>query len=282
MPRPLRFRWLPVVLCAALHLPLSAVAATDDRFERIEATSRALAEALARLDAADDTPARAADLLAQARRERDLGHDETAQTLAGSAYGLLKERIRSVSAARVQPAESRPPAPEQASPAFLARRQAALELRAAALRVAEEKQADRAFVQAFDRELALADASAAAGRHAEATLALQRAYDGIKGTLVSLRQGETLVRSLNFASPEAEFRYERDRNDTFAMLVPLLAGEAVAEARAQGFLGSARALRAQAEEAGSAGRFDAGIELLERSSREYQKLIRNAGILLPG
>ena len=40
--------------------------------------------------------------------------------------------------------------------------------------------------------------------------------------------------------------------------------------------------RAQAEEAGSAGRFDAGIELLERSSREYQKLIRNAGILLPG
>ncbi len=270
------------VVCATLIPPRAATADTADDIQRLEATSMALADALRRLDADDGTAERSAELLARARAALAAGQDADAQAQADEGYRLLRDRIRSVSALRSVPVATAAEPPPTASPAFVARRSAALELRAAALRVADEKHADPGFVGTFDRDLALADTQAGDGQHDAATATLQRAYDGIKGALVSLRDGDTLVRSLSFANAEEEFAYERDRNDTFAMLVPLLTGEAVVDERVAGYLSAAKALRKEAEAAGGAGRFEAGIDLLDRSSQEYRKVIRNAGVLLPG
>ncbi|MCB1885997.1 MAG: hypothetical protein KDH20_00195 [Rhodocyclaceae bacterium] len=282
MPRPPIAHFLSIALCAALSLSLPAIADDSGRVDRLTASALALAEALSRLDADDGTSERAMALLSRARAAKAAGQPAEAQALAATAYRSLRDRIRSVSAGRNTAISQPPEPPAAASPAFVAQRRAALELRGAALRVAEEKRATTGFIAAFDRDVATADALARDSRHDEASATLQRAYDGIKGTLVSLRNGDTLVRSLSFASPQDEFRYEQDRNDTFAMLVPLLASEALTSPRIEGFLAAAKALRAEAEAAGASGNFESGIALLDRSSHEYRKVIRNAGVLLPG
>lgn len=252
--------------------------------ERLLATAQVLADALERL--AGSTAAAAVEgraMLAQAREAERAGRGDEAQRLAAAAYGMLRDGIRSAASARA--AKELPAAPEAPAglPAgYQTRRASAVELRAAVLRIAAEKGRGTEGIAAFDAELARADGEAAAGRNEEAALALERAYGFIKGQLVSLRGGETLVRSLHFETAEQEFRYELDRNETFAMLVRMLADPSEEDRRVAGFLERARSLRGSAEGAAAKGDFAGGTQLMEESTREYQKVIRSAGILIPG
>lgn len=251
---------------------------------RILATAQVLADALDRLGGpGGDGAIRGRRLLAEARSAQAAGRAEDARRLATEAYELLRNGIRGVAAGRAGPPAAPPPEPAAGLPAgYQTRRDAALELRKAVVRVAAEKGRGGEGVAAFDQELASADAHAAAGRNSDAALALERAYGFIKGQLVALRSGDTLVRSLHFETPEHEFRYELDRNDTFAMLVGLLAPETRDDERVRAFLDRARGLRQEADAAGGRGDYPGGLQLLEESTREYQKVIRNAGILIPG
>lgn len=116
---------------------------------------------------------------------------------------------------------------------------------------------------------------------------MDTAYVQAKTAVDSLRDGDTLVRSLNFATKEEEYHYELDRNDTHKMLVKVLLEEKISKSpyikkNVETFTAKAEALRLQAEgEAGNAG-FAQAVELLEQSTKELVRAIRSAGVYIPG
>lgn len=100
------------------------------------------------------------------------------------------------------------------------------------------------------------------------------------------REGETLTRQLKFETPRDEYVYELDRNDTHRMLVTMLLKEKLesefTRKRVSGFLESADDYRETALEHADAGRFEDAISALELSTNELVKVIRGAGVYIPG
>ena len=139
----------------------------------------------------------------------------------------------------------------------------------------------------IEQLLGKAEQLAAEKKLTEARSTLERAYLMAKASISSMRTGDTLVRSLNFASKEEEYHYELDRNDTHQMLIKVLVEERrranpSMDERMKAFLERAGQLRGQAESSASRGDFSGGIQLLETSTSELVKAIRNAGIYIPG
>lgn len=122
---------------------------------------------------------------------------------------------------------------------------------------------------------------------AEARKALDEAYAAAKVAIEHLRGGDTLVRSLNFATKEEEYHYEVDRNDTHKMLVTVLAEQKMKSdpnkrKAVDSFVEKAAQIRTQAEAKAGTGDFDAGVKLLEDSTKELVRAIRSVGIFIPG
>lgn len=125
------------------------------------------------------------------------------------------------------------------------------------------------------------------GKVSEGRRVLDEAYVAAKVGIEHLRGGDTLVRSLDFASSEEEYRYEIDRNDTHRMLVLILLTEKMGsdsglDARVKKFMASADGLRASAEAQARAGDHVQAIKMLEESTREIVRAIRSAGVYIPG
>ncbi len=125
------------------------------------------------------------------------------------------------------------------------------------------------------------------GKYKEGRSELDRAYLVAKAGVSSLRSGDTLVRSLNFASKEEEYHYEIDRNDTHLMLIKVLVEEKRAanpalDQQVGGFVTKARELRNKAEAAAGHKDHAEAVKLLEESTAELVRAIRNAGIYIPG
>lgn len=157
-------------------------------------------------------------------------------------------------------------------------------------RIVEEKKGGAKETQVGDRIGAMmveAEALAAAGKLEQGREVLDRAYVMVKKDIQGLRGGETLVRSLNFASKEEEYRYEIDRNDTHTMLVDLLLKEKRQSVSGLDEIVSSRIkqamlLRAMAEAFAAQGDFESGIKKLEESTHEIVHAIRAAGVFIPG
>lgn len=142
-------------------------------------------------------------------------------------------------------------------------------------------------VSQIDKSVAEAAKLAQAGQYKEGRAELDRAYLVAKAGVSSLRSGDTLVRSLNFANKEEEYNYELDRNDTHHMLIKVLVEEKRAanpmlDQQVQGFVAKAKELRASAEAAASRKNHAEAVKLLEDSTAELVRAIRNAGIYIPG
>lgn len=121
-----------------------------------------------------------------------------------------------------------------------------------------------------------------AGKPEAGRAALDRAYLLAKAAVSSLRSGDTLVRSLHFATREEEFRYEVDRNDTHQMLIKVLLEGKARTAAQQSLMNKALQLRAQADAAAAGADHAAAVKLLEESTRELIRVIRSAGVFIPG
>ena len=135
-------------------------------------------------------------------------------------------------------------------------------------------------------DLLAADALLEQGDPDAARAALDKIYENVKVSLESLRGGDTLVRELNFETPEDEYRYELDRNDTHRMLVQVLLADKLEgspmRASAEKFIANAKALRSEAEGIAVGGQFEEAIGLLEKSTKELIRAIRSAGVYIPG
>ena len=121
-----------------------------------------------------------------------------------------------------------------------------------------------------------------AGKLEAGRAALDRAYLLAKAAVSSLRSGDTLVRSLHFATKEEEFRYEVDRNDTHQMLIEVLLEGKARSTGQQTLMDKALQLRAQADAAAAGADHATAVKLLEESTRELIRAIRSAGVFIPG
>ncbi|RZS58151.1 hypothetical protein EV685_0430 [Sphaerotilus mobilis] len=247
---------------------------------------------------------------AAARERRDdarLIHREAGQALdAGEverAARLLDEAAREMMAG-VRLARPEQVAGEKARRDFDARLDSTRALLAAQQRITDEKAASapsatsrpitreaRDATREIERRLAEAQALARQGRIDEARPLLDRAYLTARVSIESLRRGDTLVRSLNFATPREEYDYEIDRNDTHRMLITVLLADrkdaqgtpsAAMPPVMQPYVDKAAALRAEAEAQAKAGDHPAAIRTLENATRELVRAIRAGGIYIPG
>jgi len=134
--------------------------------------------------------------------------------------------------------------------------------------------------------LGRADALAAAGETAEARSHLDLEYQKVKTAIEGLREGDTLIRELHFASKEEEYLYELDRNETHKMLISVLLVDKLSDDRVRekvlSLISSADGLRITAELQAQDGHFEKAIETLESSTKELVKAIRGAGVYIPG
>jgi len=233
---------------------------------------------------------------AAARAKRDnarLMHREADATLrAGDLPGAT--RLLDL-AAREMMAGARLAKPEQvagekARRDFDARLESAQALLAAQQRITREKSAGREAQEAarsIEQQITQAQKLASQDRIGEARGVIDRAYLTARVSIESLRRGDTLVRSLNFASKREEYDYEIDRNDTHRMLINVLLAEKKDAAGAmpasmQAFVDKAASLRGEAEAQARRGDHAGAIKVLEDSTRELVRAIRSGGIYIPG
>lgn len=139
----------------------------------------------------------------------------------------------------------------------------------------------------IEAQIREAQALAAAGKLDEGKAALDKVYGATRASIETMREGDTLVRSLNFATKEEEYHYEVDRNDTHKMLVKVLLEEKRAsnpnlETMVQKYVEQAAALRVNAEGMAAKKDYEGAIKVLEDSTKELVRAIRGAGVYIPG
>lgn len=115
---------------------------------------------------------------------------------------------------------------------------------------------------------------------------LNTAYLSLKLSLVKLRDGKTLVRSLHFETKKDEYQYELRRNDTHNMLINTVLKEKLADPRLGMLmkipLKEAAKHRVKAEQQANNGNYEEAIKMLEASTKQIIRAIRMAGIFIPG
>ncbi len=113
----------------------------------------------------------------------------------------------------------------------------------------------------------------------EQTLAL------IRGNIIELKMGDTLVRTLSFANPQEEYAYEIDRNDAHFMLLKMFLAEKTNNTKNKDIYSkrkqSAQQLRKKAEAYANKNDHKKAISTLEKSTLILIKAIRLAGAKIP-
>jgi tetratricopeptide (TPR) repeat protein len=135
-------------------------------------------------------------------------------------------------------------------------------------------------------KLAEADALAAKGEHEKARELLEAAYERTRGLIRSMRAGQTLTRSLNFATAEEAYQYELKLNESHFALLEF----AIVEKSPRGSLvervhqtrDEARKMRGVAEAKAKEGDYPGAIVELTSSTKILLQAIRLSGIFVPG
>lgn len=272
---------LPFLLaCAAANAQLAADA--DPR-------GRLMAQKLRLVESLVDSPVRhaasarepgmpsgtpAAELLQRAREALAAARYEEAGLALDDA---LRNAVRA--AARPSPAGSRSPGAQQATYVGLLEQVATY--RAALQDVdgpaAGEARAATAHIDVLREEAAaLADGR----RPDEAGRKLAEAYRHAVETLSRLRAGQTVVLSLDFATPADEYDYECRRFDSSELLVGIMLAEGRAgdrRALVDAFLREGRRLRSVAAAKAGDGDHRSAISAMEQAAAELSRALQAMG-----
>jgi hypothetical protein len=223
----------------------------------------------------------ARQLFRQASQAHEAGDDESAADLLNRATRAMFDAVRLAG----KPASIN----DKHERDFAAREDSVSALLEALERIGKEKRAEDAVGEAAGQVRKLmreAKAQRDAGQLDQGRATMDAAYEEAKRAIEAQRGGDTLVRSLNFATKEEEYHYELDRNDTHRMLVDVLAKEKRASAGVDRmvttFTDRALELRSEAEAQAKGGDFAGAIDTLEKSTKEYIRAIRSTGIYIPG
>ena len=153
-------------------------------------------------------------------------------------------------------------------------------------RVNKEKESTPSHEKEIREKMIEAQKVYASGNIKQAKAIIDNAFNIAKQSLILLRDGDTLVRSLNFASKEEEYHYEIDRNNTHEMLVKVLLKERMnnpkVASQVNANMDKAHELRAQAEQLAKQGKFAEAVETMENATGQILRSIRAAGVYIPG
>lgn len=221
--------------------------------------------------------ARAREIYREARAAFEAAHYARASDLLSEASVQMFEAVRLAAPGEVTAPKARTD--------FDARLNSVNSLHAAFRRVAAEKSGAVGVAETsrgIENLIRDAQQLSGEGKLEAGRTALDRAYFLAKAAVSSLRGGDTLVRSLHFATKEEEFRYEVDRNDTHQMLIKVLLGGKSRSAEQQIQIDKALQLRARADAAAAGADHAPAVKLLEESTRELIRAIRSAGVFIPG
>lgn len=280
------------IAAAALAVSLAAQAAaapaSTDVSSRLVHVERLLTESSAAHKVDASGKPEAIEMKAQAQ-----AHFDQAQALADSgdneaAEAELREAIRLMTtAARAANGDAK--VSQKQTDDYGSRKESVAALAKAHDRIATEKgmkDMNRSLQEKVTADLAASDELMSQGKGDEARAMLDATYEAVTASVEGLRRGDTLVRELNFETPEDEYHYELDRNDTHRMLVEVLLAEKMQASpmrkMADGFIAKAGELRVQAEKAAGKKQFEEAIDLLEQSTTEFIRAIRSAGVYIPG
>ena len=222
--------------------------------------------------------AKARELHQRASAALQSGDLETSSKLLDEASRAMFEGVRLAAPQQIGDAKQRTD--------YQAKLESTRALVDAQKRIAAEKGGARAADPARQAEALIADAEklAASNQLAEARAKVDQAYLIAKAAIGNARGGETLVRSLNFATPQEEYHYEVDRNDTHRMLVDMLVKDrrGNVDQMVNQAVDASGQLRKQAEAEAARNDHKTAIKTLEESTRELVKAIRAAGVYIPG
>ncbi len=132
-----------------------------------------------------------------------------------------------------------------------------------------------------------ADLIGSKGDWKEAAVMLNQAYLLVKTSVQNLRQGDVLVKSLNFKSKQEEYEYELDRNKTHFMLLELLVqrkpnrSDYTKNAIAK-FKLKAEDIASKADGEAQSKNYESAIASLEESTKQLVRAIRAGGVFIPG
>lgn len=217
----------------------------------------------------------------QARQAASQGNTAAAQQALNEAKMLMFEAARLADKKQVLEGKRKSD--------YQSRLNSVQALMAAHERVTEtkgQKDLHRQLEPQVEQRLQKARTLAADENYDQARAVLDEAYLSVKASLERLRGGDTLVRSLNFASKEEEYRYELDRNDTLRMLVDVLLKERLKQQSVSQMvdthMAKAGELRAEAEAQAESGDYQNAIDKLDASTRQIIRAIRSAGVYVPG
>ena len=108
----------------------------------------------------------------------------------------------------------------------------------------------------------------------------------IRGNVREIREGQTLVRALNFETAEEEYDYEMGRNQSHFMLLQFAYGDkkpvGTVVARINELRVIAEKFRSRAEMKAAEGAHAEAIELLNESTNRLLGAIRMSGVFVPG
>jgi len=257
-------KWLLVESMAYRSVAAKTIAASGDK------------EAIAALD-------KAKSLIGDAKAAGAGGQYKEANDKLNEALKLINDHARRLTLGSV--------GAERAKVLFERRRHAVETFLKAYERVSSDPKADASQLPKehtgwIAEELTGADALFAKGQHERALEQLEAAYERTRGLIRSMRTGQTLTRSLNFATAEEEYNYEFKRNDSFFALLEF----AIVEKNPSGSIverihqdrDKAREVRRTADALAKSGDFAGAITALNSSTNILLQAIRMSGIYVPG
>ena len=230
--------------------------------------------------AALESLAQARALVNQAKTDLKSGAVEDANQKLDQALALVNTEIRRLSGDEVRGAHEKE---------MYERRLTAVKTFLSAYeRVAEEGSSRAAAKQAETLRslMAKANGMAANENYGEAIDVLNDAYMAARGDIREMREGQTLTRSLDFATAEEAYDYELGRNRSHFVLLQFALSEKTPSGSVVGRIeqnrGTADELRIGAEKKAAGGDFPAAIDMLNKSTDLLLKTIRMSGMFVPG
>lgn len=231
-------------------------------------------------DAAEKKLAEARSLVERAKADLAKGKAEEANQKLDEALRLVNTEARRLSQSEVKG--------KRRIEEYERRHHAVNTFLAAYERVARDKKMNSGAKMQMARIRDLvkeAEGMAQDGRMDDANDTLETAYRMARGDIREMRDGTTLTRSLNFTSPEEEYRYEHDRNDSHIMLLQFAINEKSPPAsrliRIDRLREEAMAIRGKAEAKARSGEPIMAIEAIVRSTDKLLKAIRMSGVWVP-
>lgn len=226
--------------------------------------------------------------LDQARQQHQLalisleqGNHKRAKSQRDESLRLLTQAGRLANQAEGDPEK-------QLALEFQVRIQAVDVLLVAHKRIAEEKSIlteEQKFYNQISANLNEAKRLAQAKNYDQAITSVNEAYYSVTSSIEKMRTGETLVRSLDFATEKEEYEYEYGRYKNYQMLVNLVVEERKmvrVSSDLKRLLDEARGYEQKAQQLAQVGDYSQAISTIDKASKSLVTFIRSSGVYIPG